>query len=124
MHHADDHILSDNPTTDSLTKLIGEELMVRLSFDLGGKILYIPLKAGAHCPLTVSVGLDAAKKICEVYGGMKFEVPNRKGRDVEVLALHKSGLSMLQIAHQMRLNRKTVAAIINRDLIDNHPKLF
>lgn len=120
----DDVRIGDNPTTDSITALIGEDLMRALSYHLGGKIVYIQNTATPNSPLAAAIGIEAAKRVSDVYGGMKFEVPNRIGRDIEVLALHKAGVSNIQIAHQMRLTRKTVASIIERHEHERHPRLL
>lgn len=124
MTYLDDDRIGDNPTTDSVTALIGEDLMRALSYHLGGKIIYIQNTVTPHSPLAAVVGVEAAKKISDVYGGMKFEVPNRIGRDIEVLALHKAGVPNTQIAHQMRMTRKTVASIIERHTRKKQPTLF
>ena len=87
----EDHDISFNPTIDSLIKIIGRDAMADLSKDLGGSRIYIPYKPGAHSPLSVSIGLDAAKKIAQTYGGMDFTVPVSIGKDAEIRELHEKG---------------------------------
>lgn len=116
--------LSENPTVEAITSLIGEELMLRLSCDLGGKQLYIPMVPREHSPITVSIGAEAANKISEIYGGFRIEIPTTAGRDAEVLRLYQSGVNIMQIAHRMRLHRKTIARIIDRRLNSAQADLF
>lgn len=116
--------LSENPTAGSVSRLIGEALMLRLSEDLGGKVLYIPLKAGENSPITASIGIEAAQKISDVYGGLRFEVPTVLGRDATIVRLYNSGMSVTSIAHQMRISRSTIHRVIDRCLKSSQGDLF
>lgn len=116
--------LGENPTVADLTKLIGDELMLKLSEDLGGKQLYIPLKAGEHSPITVSIGMHAAQRISAAYGGLRFEIPNTAARDAEIMRLYHAGVAQQMIAHKVRLHRKTVSRIIDRRLNSAQADLF
>lgn len=116
--------LSENPTTESISRLIGDALMLRMSEDLGGKVLYIPLKAGLNSPLTASIGIEAATAISNIYGGMRFEVPTVLGRDAEILRMYNGGTSLIGIAHQLRISRSTVKRVIDRRLNSAQADLF
>lgn len=116
--------LSENPTVEAITRLIGEELALRLFRDLGGKIIYIPLTAGQHSPITVSIGIEAAERLSKVYGGLRYQLPTVPARDAEIFRLYNSGVSILGIAHQMRLSRYTVAGVIDKRLNSTQADLF
>lgn len=116
--------LGVDPTVEGITRLIGDTLMLQLSHDLGGKQLYIPHKAGDHSPITISIGMDAAQKISEAYGGLRFEIPTTPARDAQVMRLYHAGMAHQMIAHKMRLHRKTVARIIDRRLNSAQADLF
>ena len=116
--------LSDNPTIDSLTRLIGAELMSRLSDDLGGSEISIPHRAGAHSPITVSIGLEAAQKISHVYGGMKFDVPLYPNRHEKILELWRKGMSKNLIAREVRTTRVTVYRVIDKAVKSGQLNLF
>src|SRR5690554_4319831 len=99
--------LSLNPTIESLTALIGEELLQKLSVDLGGKRVSIPLKARPHSPLAVSIGIAAAQKISHVYGGMDVNIPVRQAVRSRIIALRAEGKSASEIAHIVLCHRST-----------------
>lgn len=120
--HSED--LSDNPTLDSLETLIGAELLAKLSQDLGGRRLYIPAHPGQHSPIAVSIGLDAARKISDVYGGMEFHIPLRAGTRMLVLDLYRKKVPNAQIAVRLRISRRYVQRIINAEADDRQQDFF
>lgn len=100
--------LDDIPTIRSLIALIGEEKFTLLSYHLGGKALFIAPSPGENSPLAAAIGLDAALEMGKIWGGMMFYVPVRAGRNAEICRLRRAGKSINAIAHQMRLDKKTV----------------
>lgn len=116
--------LDDNPTLRSLTALIGEENMARLSMEMGALRVYIPANPGEHHPLAVVIGLDAARKIGQVYGNMAFDVPVQIGINARILELKAQKLSTVRIAHQLRINRRTVQRVISAALEKEQLDLF
>lgn len=116
--------LSESPTAESITRLIGDALMLRLSDELGGKLLYIPYTAGLNSPISVCIGIEAAQKISDHYGGMRFAVPTVLGRDLHILRLYDGGMSVVGIAHTLRIHRATVHRVIDRRLNSSQGDLF
>ena len=116
--------LSENPTVESVSRLIGDAMMLRLSEDLGGKVLYIPLKAGENSPITASIGIEAAQKISNVYGGLRFQVPTVLGRDAQIMRMFNNDESVIGIAHKLRISRTTVHRVIDRCLNSSQGDLF
>jgi len=116
--------LSDSPTVDSIMKLAGEDAVTKLSIDFGGKRLYIPHKPTENTPLTVSVGLVAARLIADVYGGMDFTVPVNIGKDAEIKILTAQGYSASEIARKVRCSASHVYRVRSKEVEDRQLKLF
>ena len=116
--------LSESPTLSSLIKLAGEGAVARLSMDFGGKRLYIPHNPSENSPLSVSVGMVAARKIAEVYGGMDFTVPINIGKDAEIRILTAQGQSASQIARKVRCSLSHVYRVRSKEIEDKQLKLF
>lgn len=112
MTDAFEHDLSDNPTLESVAKLIGDDLATRLSCDFGGIRIYIPINPGEHSPVTASIGQKAANNIAQIYGGMTMKVPltiGKRSQIRELLAQRK--LSIPQIARKMKCHERTVERV-------------
>lgn len=104
---------SGNPTEESITDIIGEELMAQLSRDLGGRRVYVPTNPGEHSPMTVSIGLDAAQKIGETFGGAFFDVPLTIGTKKKVIELYKQGMKKVRISATLGKSIRYVRRICN-----------
>ncbi|MBK67903.1 MAG: hypothetical protein CMP22_07200 [Rickettsiales bacterium] len=119
-----DNDLSINPTLGSITELIGKSLAAKISMDFGGRRLYITKNMGENSPLAVSVGLDAAKKIANIYGGQEFTVPISLGKEAEVRKLCKEGLSASTIARRVRCCLSYVYRVRSEMTQENQTSLF
>lgn len=120
----DPYELTENPTIESITTVIGADLMTKLSYDLGGRRLYIPNTPGPHSPLSVSVGLDAAQKISQVYGGMVFDVPIALGKKALALKMRKEGATITNIAMKTGRTERRIYQILAEDPDDSQIDLF
>lgn len=96
------------PNYEAIVKIVGEEVAVRLSEDFGGIRLHIPINPGPHSPISVSIGLDAARKISEVYGSQYMSVPLNASKRAKVLALISKGWSAPKIARAARCSERYV----------------
>lgn len=103
--------LSLKPTLESVAKLIDADAALQISMDFGGTRIYIPHKPGEHSPLAVSIGLDAARKIAHIYGGMEFNVPVGLGKKAEIVKLNAEGKSVSEIARKLRCSASFVQRI-------------
>ncbi len=115
--------LSETPTIASLEKIIGEDGFLQLSEELGGRRLYIPANPGPASPLAVCLGLDAAKKIGQIYGGMHFEVPVKAGRKARILRMHRDGMPVVRISANLRISIRQVRRIVNEEENSNQLNL-
>lgn len=53
----------------------GRGVALRLAADFGGTEIYVPRRCGADHALAKSLGLDAARVVCRLYGGGAVEIP-------------------------------------------------
>lgn len=116
--------LSDNPTSKSISMLIGHELFSRLSEELGGRKIYIPFHPGTQSPMAVCIGLDAAQKISQIYGGMDFTIPLRAGIRSQILKLMSEGVPKARIPHIVRVSRSSVYRILEEEAAKSQMDLF
>ncbi len=110
----DDALIEDldiNPTLDSMKMLLGYDKALKLSCDFGGKRIEIPYKVGEHAPLAESIGLDAAKKIAHVYGGMRFYVPVTAKKKQRILDMSQDGVSASKIAEALYCSERYVRKV-------------
>lgn len=111
----DDLNLTDNPTMGSIIKLCSNDAGDKLSYDFGGRRMYIPHKVGVHHPLAVSIGLDNAKKICDAWGGLDFDVPLCAGKiKLAVELKEEKNLSNSKIASQLKCTERHVYRIFQK----------
>lgn len=124
MQELDNLDLSDTPTIDSLKLLIGEDLLAELSVAFGGMVVTIPRQPGEHSPIASVIGLDAARKISHVYGGMNFSMPIGAGLERKVLALYQQGISKNRIAQRLGITRPRIDRILERAFLRDQLRLF
>lgn len=118
------HSSDGNPSISMIEELIGAELLGQLSRDLGGRLLYIAATQGENSVLAESIGLDAAKKIAEAYGGMTLKIPLGPGVHQEILDLHRQGMKIIRISHKLKRSISTVSRVIHAAEDDKQTKLF
>ena len=116
--------LSDEPTGESVCRLIGRDRYNDFCLMLGGRRLYIPKNPGKDSPISVSMGLEAAIRVCAIYGGMMFDVPLNSRKHEEIRELDARGLSAVEIAHKIRVTRQTVMRVIKKPQPKEEPNLF
>lgn len=104
--------LDDNPTADSLRRLIGDVLYQVFAADFGGSRLYVPHSIGEHHPIAVSIGLDDAKKISDVYGGLTIDISPRAGLRVKIIRAYQNGTPKARIGKVLGISRRYVYMII------------
>lgn len=116
--------LSDEPTGGSIQRLIGDELYHEFCTQLGGRRLYLPLNPGPSSPISASIGLNAAVRVCAVYGGMTLDVPLNARKHEVIRRLDAQGLTCVQIAHKIRVTRQTVMRVLKKTPSAPKPDLF
>lgn len=98
----------------------------------GGTRIWIPHEPAAHHDLTRIVGLAAARKMRDYYGGGdwfqvdKAEPAVRAARDRAIVAAHNDGVSVERLARDYGLTMRTIWRILAAAGIidDNQSDLF
>lgn len=103
-------------TIDSLGRLIGEELLNRLSIELGGRRIYISKNPGPNAPLVACIGIEAARSLASEFGGETFDVPTAIGRTAKIKALLDEGLEVAQIATRAKVSRRYVYQVWEKQI--------
>ncbi len=120
-----DHLdLPDNPTTDGLRMLIGDDALEQLSVDFGGAAISIPLRATESGPIAYCIGLEAAKRLSDIWGGMVMTVPVRPSRNARILRMYNDGVPINRIARIIGTDRSVVYRVIKASAAKDQYDLF
>lgn len=93
-----------------LSDVIGAEATLRLVEDRGGIALYIPYEVNQASPLALMVGLDAARRLADAYGGETRVVPLLRWWRVRVEKAR--GLSDRAIARKLVMTEAHVSKLL------------
>ena len=102
---------------DGLAELLGPDGLRALSDARGGREAHIPKRVPPGHWLERAVGRELAGKVAWRYGGCRTYVslrPPPAGRDREILELRRQGLSVADIAAEIRLSIRRVQQILAR----------
>lgn len=108
-----------NAPLEELERVLGVQLMPRLIERFGGTRVYFPdaKKLTATHPLAVSIGLEAAKRICSQWKSERLYIPRaalaRNERDRKLLADART-MSVSQLAREHKLTERAVYLILRR----------
>ncbi len=106
--------ISEDPTLLSISKLIGEDLTIKMLQDLGGRWLYIASDPSETSPIVSVIGLKAAQKLGKVYGGCRYAVPVKIAKAARVLQLLKEGVPIVRISQILSMSPGGVRGIAKR----------
>ncbi len=105
--------LNGNVAWGEVVGIIGKAAAERLSAGRGGRSVYVPEKTpGAASPLVALVGSAAASAMVSAFGGARIEVPLAGSKRAEIRRLRASGLTISEIAAEMRCSRRHVFAVL------------
>lgn len=96
----------------NIADAIGGDATDRLVEDFAGTRLYVPQAPGPDDPISRSIGLSAAQKLAQIYGGDRMDVPNPVNRRNEIVALRATGLSIEAIARQLHCTTRRVYQVL------------
>lgn len=105
-----------NNTLDDIAGVIGFQATLTISLWYAGKNLFVPASPDEGSNLVRIVGIDAAKKLAEEWGGEMIAVPTLWGyeeqaRNRAIGSLIGRGLSTKQIAVMMGMTERRVQQI-------------
>jgi Mor family transcriptional regulator len=106
-----------------LVELIGHQAAIELVRAMGGRRLKIPATisdAEPHHPLVFIVGLTAAQKLADAYGGAEaIDLPAERNylidmRNDAILAGFRADESITWLAHTYGISRRQVNSVLDR----------
>lgn len=104
-----------SPTLGSLTSLLGDEAVQKLSAAFGGRRIYVPLRLGESHPLAVAAGLEAAQQLAAHFAGSTLTLPITPARRQEVIDLDAAGWTKAAIAAKVRMTERRVYQILEEE---------
>ena len=91
----------------------------------GGLNFYFPVEIKAEHKLAQAIGLEAAKKICSVFGGSYNEVPMMSAAQSKKQLIAKmQGKSTREIARNLKCTERYVRKIKDKKVDENQKSLF
>ena len=120
----DPDLIDIHPTVASLTALLGPELYAQLSDQLGGRRLTVSAAPGENSPITICIGMEAARRISEIYAGCVFDVPLQAGRNARILKLYHEGLPVVRIPNAVGCSYRTVRRVLDAEKDKHQMDLF
>jgi DNA-binding transcriptional regulator LsrR (DeoR family) len=108
MTRADEQIEGMEATAANLVRLLGEDGARALAQAFGGRRLYVPRQPGAHHPITVAVGQQAAERLAAAFHGVGIDVPVMPATRTEIRRLDAEGLTRADIARKLGITERWV----------------
>jgi len=99
-------------TLGIIVDAIGGDATDKLVEDFAGTRIYVPQAPKADDLLSLSIGLEAAQKLAQIYGGDRMDVPNPVYRRNEIVALRATGISIEAIARQTHCTTRRVYQVL------------
>lgn len=109
-----------------VSEVIGFPLAIELCRKWGGLSLRIPKKIKVEHPIAVTIGLEYAAKLSQIFGGENIYLPLYKNsrlaiRNAEIYkACIEEGKSRTQVGAEFGITRQSVSAIIKKIEEDKH----
>ena len=106
---------------ESLREIVdccGADVAAKLLSEYGGCHLWIPAHAAVTHPLHDLLGADDFLRLCDLFGGDCFCIPNGKAlsmhiRNTRICELRAHGAKLAEIARSVSLTQRRVRAILN-----------
>lgn len=100
-----------------LSNVIGLADAIEVVRRWGGRNLYVPVSVSSGDPLALTLGLEAARRLAEHFGGQQLQLPAERNalldlRNAAILADHHTGMNYTQIGLKYGLQRQTVTYIL------------
>ncbi|MDE0406877.1 MAG: helix-turn-helix domain-containing protein [Alphaproteobacteria bacterium] len=111
---------------DELAELLGEEGLLALSAERGGRRAMIPRRIPPGHWLEEAVGREAAERMAFHYGGCRIYIPRNPsavGRAARIRDLRRRGRSVAEIARTEGVSDRHVWRILGRHREGGRPGL-
>lgn len=109
------------PMAAKLANLIGSDNAIALIEQArqgkGKRHIYVPLRPKPENNLVRLIGIDAAKKLAQVYGGVEIEIPkckviDRAQRTAEIKRMAADGMTRAIIARHFGMSARQVSNLL------------
>jgi Mor family transcriptional regulator len=105
---------------EEIAEVVGIGAAYEIACRWGNGELYVPIKATLTHPISLTIGLEAARKLSAVFGGERLEIPIERNvlKDLRNEEIRKArverGESLGKIARDFGLNRATIVMILRK----------
>ena len=111
---APEHLESHGAKLESseLAAIVGEDAMVALADEFGGRRLYVPVRVKETHRIVRTIGIEAAQRLCDRCQYTVIRIP--LARDLRAAHYRAKGWSNAKIAKHLGLSENGVAGIFKR----------
>jgi Mor family transcriptional regulator len=108
------------PVLQEIERMIGLELTLKMVERWGGLNVYVPEKLPRNHRLARTIGLEAAQRLSDVYGGDTIIMPRAHQfkcvqRQIEVFQRHKAGEPVEKLAASFGVTWRAIYIMISRE---------
>lgn len=116
------------PLTREMAEVAGLKAALEVTERWGGTRLFFPKQVDGEHPLTLTVGLEAARKLCDRFGGDEPSIPRAanalKYLRNQIIARRYLTESAAAIARDYGMTERWVYEIVSREQDDRQISLF
>jgi len=109
--------MTDRPDRGEIRKLLSDEEYEQLREVYGGLKIRIPKQPTPTCRLACAIGIDPAKRLAAMLGGVKIYVPRPdaelKARNDRIARMRRTGSTVNEIAQRVGLSERQVSTILS-----------
>jgi hypothetical protein len=98
-----------------LKSLLGQAGFVKLCQAFGGTRAHVPKSPTAECRLARAIGIEAARKMADAFGGNSLRIP--LARVDRALHYREQGLSHADIARKLGITENGVLRLFKRQAV-------
>lgn len=110
---------------EDMAEIVGEGKAMEIAIRWAGRSLSVPGHINPEHPISLTIGFEAAKKLCAAYGPGRIDMPLERSiiKGVRDKRIYEdaviNGRSHTSLAHEYGISRGHVTYIVNR-LKDEH----
>jgi Mor family transcriptional regulator len=105
---------------EELSAVVGDGKAMEIAIRWAGRALSVPGHITQDHPIALTIGFEAAKKLCAAYGPGRIDMPLERSiiKDIRDRRIYEdaviNGRSHTSLAHEYGLSRGHVTYIVNR----------
>ncbi|MGZ8362465.1 MAG: hypothetical protein ACXW3D_01280 [Caulobacteraceae bacterium] len=97
---------------ERICDMLTEHACEALLRDFGGRRVYVPRDPGAAHPLSVSLGIDAARLLAREMSGEYVDIPVAPARRAQIIDLDRKGFGPAEIQRRVKCSRRLVFKVL------------